>query len=194
MKNKELIFATANINKIREVQAMLENIYSVKSSKDLGLEEDIPEDMDTLQGNASQKSHFLNDRFGCDCFADDTGLEVDALNGAPGVYSARYAGESKSSEENMDMLLKNMEGVENRKARFKTVISLIKEGEEMFFEGVVEGTIRREKCGADGFGYDPIFEPEGFSTTFAEMSSEQKNQLSHRGIAVRKLVDYLKTV
>ena len=192
MSNKELIFATSNINKIKEVQAMLGGIYTIKSSKDLGLNEDIPEDSDTLQGNALLKSRYLNERFGCDCFADDTGLEVDILNGAPGVYSARYSGENKSSEENIDLLLLNMKDATNRKARFRTVISLIKNNEELFFEGVAEGKIRSERSGKGGFGYDSVFEPEGFDITFGEMTSEQKNKLSHRGIAVMKLVNYLK--
>lgn len=192
MSGKEIIFATSNSNKIREVQSMLGDSYVLRSSKDLGLTEEIPETCDTLQGNASQKSHYLYERYGCDCFADDTGLEVEALDLAPGVYSARYAGEGKSSEDNMTLLLKNMEGVQNRKARFRTVISLIQNGKEYFFEGKVEGTIREERCGSEGFGYDPLFEPEGFSITFAEMSLEQKNKLSHRGRAVEKLVNFLK--
>lgn len=189
---KELIFATNNGHKLSEVRQLLEGSVVIKSLRDINLEGDIPETADTLQGNALQKAEWIYSRTGKDCFADDTGLEVDALDGAPGVYSARYAGEGCSFEDNMNKLLKAMDGKENRKARFRTVICLIENGERRYFEGIVEGTITTEKHGAEGFGYDPIFLPEGQGQTFAEMSGELKNSISHRGRAVQKLVEYLK--
>lgn len=192
MSRKEIIFASGNEHKIAEVSSMLGTVYVVRGLKEVGILEEIPETAPTLEGNASIKSHYLFDRLGCDCFSDDTGLEVEALGGAPGVVSARYAGEGKNSEENMALLLKNMEGITNRKARFRTVVSLIKNGTEHFFEGEVTGTIRTQKSGCEGFGYDPIFEPDGYSTTFAEMSMEEKNELSHRARAIQKLVNFLK--
>lgn len=165
--------------------------FQIESMRSLGINEDIPEDQQTLEGNALQKARFLYDRTGESCFADDTGLEVDALNGAPGVYSARYAGEAKNSLDNMALLLKNMSGIQNRKARFRTVIALILDGKEYLFEGVVKGTIAEEPRGTAGFGYDPLFVPDGYSTTFAEMDSEAKNAVSHRGRAVEKLAAFL---
>ena len=165
--------------------------FQIESMRSLGINEDIPEDQQTLEGNALQKARFLYDRTGESCFADDTGLEVDALNGAPGVYSARYAGEAKNSLDNMALLLKNMSGIQNRKARFRTVIALILDGKEYLFEGVVNGTIAEEPRGTAGFGYDPLFVPDGYSTTFAEMDSEAKNAISHRGRAVEKLAAFL---
>lgn len=165
--------------------------FQIESMRSLGINEDIPEDQQTLEGNALQKARFLYDRTGESCFADDTGLEVDALNGAPGVYSARYAGEAKNSLDNMALLLKNMSGKQNRKARFRTVIALILDGKEYLFEGVVKGTIAEEPRGTAGFGYDPLFVPDGYSTTFAEMDSEAKNAISHRGRAVEKLAAFL---
>lgn len=165
--------------------------FQIESMRSLGINEDIPEDQQTLEGNALQKARFLYDRTGESCFADDTGLEVDALNGAPGVYSARYAGEAKNSLDNMALLLKNMSGIQNRKARFRTVIALILDGKEYLFEGVVKGTIAEEPRGTAGFGYDPLFVPDGYSTTFAEMDSEAKNAISHRGRAVEKLAAFL---
>ena len=165
--------------------------FQIESMRSLGINEDIPEDQLTLQGNALQKARFLYDRTGESCFADDTGLEVDALNGAPGVYSARYAGEAKNSLDNMALLLKNMSGIQNRKARFRTVIALILDGKEYLFEGIVNGTIAEEPRGTAGFGYDPLFVPDGYSTTFAEMDSEAKNAISHRGRAVEKLAAFL---
>lgn len=165
--------------------------FQIESMRSLGINEDIPEDQLTLQGNALQKARFLYDRTGESCFADDTGLEVDALNGAPGVYSARYAGEAKNSLDNMAQLLKNMSGIQNRKARFRTVIALILDGKEYLFEGIVNGTIAEEPRGTAGFGYDPLFVPDGYSTTFAEMDSEAKNAISHRGRAVEKLAAFL---
>jgi XTP/dITP diphosphohydrolase len=166
----------------------------IKTLNELGFFEDIPENSPTLQGNASQKSHFLYDKFGCNCFADDTGLEVEALDGAPGIYSARYAGEAKDPEANMQKLLKELEGKESRKARFRTVISLIWEGQEYFFEGIVEGVILSEKRGEEGFGYDPIFQPDGYDRSFAQLTMQEKNEISHRGRAVQKLLQFLQSV
>ena len=188
---KDLILATNNPHKVDEIKSKLGNSLSIKTLNELGFYDDIPETAGTLQGNASQKSHFLYAKFGCNCFADDTGLEVEALNGEPGVYSARYAGVDKDSEANMQKLLKNLSGKENRNARFRTVISLIWEGEEHFFEGIVEGTILTEKHGSEGFGYDPIFQPNGYSKSFAELSMDEKNAISHRGKAVEKLLQFL---
>ena len=187
----KLNFATNNKHKLQEVREVLGDSFLVESLQSLGINEDIPEDQLTLEGNALQKARFLYDRTGEDCFADDTGLEVEALNGAPGVHSARYAGESKNSLDNMALLLKNMEGVKNRKARFRTVIALILNGEEYLFEGVVNGVITEQPRGAAGFGYDPLFVPDGYTTTFAEMDSEAKNAISHRGLAVEKLAAFL---
>ena len=187
----KLNFATNNKHKLQEVREVLGDSFRVESLQSLGINEDIPEDQLTLEGNALQKARFLYDRTGEDCFADDTGLEVEALNGAPGVHSARYAGESKNSLDNMALLLKNMEGVKNRKARFRTVIALILNGEGYLFEGVVNGVITEQPRGAAGFGYDPLFVPDGYTTTFAEMDSEAKNAISHRGLAVEKLAAFL---
>ncbi len=187
----KLYFATNNIHKLKEVQEVVGDSFQIESMRSLGINEDIPEDQQTLEGNALQKARFLYDRTGESCFADDTGLEVDALNGAPGVYSARYAGEAKNSLDNMALLLKNMSGIQHRKARFRTVIALILDGKEYLFEGVVNGTIAEEPRGTAGFGYDPLFVPDGYSTTFAEMDSEAKNAISHRGRAVEKLAAFL---
>ncbi len=187
----KLYFATNNIHKLKEVQEVVGDSFQIESMRSLGINEDIPEDQLTLQGNALQKARFLYDRTGESCFADDTGLEVDALNGAPGVYSARYAGEAKNSLDNMTLLLKNMSGIQHRKARFRTVIALILNGKEYLFEGIVNGTIAEEPRGKAGFGYDPLFVPDGYSTTFAEMDSEAKNAISHRGRAVEKLAAFL---
>lgn len=187
----KLYFATNNIHKLKEVQEVVGDSFQIESMRSLGINEDIPEDQQTLEGNALQKARFLYDRTGESCFADDTGLEVDALNGAPGVYSARYAGEAKNSLDNMALLLKNMSGMQNRKARFRTVIALILDGKEYLFEGIVNGTIAEEPRGTAGFGYDPLFVPDGYSTTFAEMDSDAKNAISHRGRAVEKLAAFL---
>ena len=187
----KLYFATNNIHKLKEVQEVVGDSFQIESMRSLGINEDIPEDQQTLEGNALQKARFLYDRTGESCFADDTGLEVDALNGAPGVYSARYAGEAKNSLDNMALLLKNMSGIQHRKARFRTVIALILDGKEYLFEGVVNGTIAEEPRGTAGFGYDPLFVPDGYSTTFAEMDSEAKNAISHRGRAVENLAAFL---
>lgn len=187
----KLIFATNNRHKLEEVQAVLGAQYTLVTPGDLGVTEDIPEEQPTLEGNALQKAHYLYDRTGENCFADDTGLEVEALGGAPGVYSARYAGEGKNFADNMALLLKNMETAANRRARFRTVIALILDGKEYLFEGVVSGKIITAGRGTGGFGYDPVFVPDGYDTTFAEMTAEEKNKISHRGRAVAKLVEFL---
>lgn len=187
----ELIFATNNRHKAEEIQAMLPSSIRVSTLKEVGIEEDIPEEQDTLEGNASQKAQTIFHRLSKNCFADDTGLEIEALGGAPGVHSARYAGEDKDSEANMNKVLRKMESTDNRKARFRTVIALILDGEPMFFEGIVNGHILREKRGEEGFGYDPIFLPEGYDQTFAQMPMDEKNKISHRSRAIQKLADYL---
>ncbi|MDO4758970.1 MAG: non-canonical purine NTP diphosphatase [Rikenellaceae bacterium] len=187
----KIIFATNNAHKLSEVQAVLGDSFELVTPRMCGVEEDIPETAETLEGNASQKARYLYERTGLDCFADDTGLEVEALGGAPGVHSARYATDGHDFGANNRLLLKNLEGVENRRARFRTVISLIEGGEERLFEGIVEGRIIDRESGSEGFGYDPLFVPDGFDRTFAEMSGEEKNAISHRGRAVRKLVAYL---
>ncbi|MBQ6725557.1 MAG: non-canonical purine NTP diphosphatase [Bacteroidales bacterium] len=189
---KELIFATNNKHKLSEVRPMLEGKVLIHSLSEIGLEGDIPETADTLEGNALQKAQWVYERTGRDCFADDTGLEVDALGGAPGVYSARYAGEGCSFDDNMDKLLAALDGVENRRARFRTVICLLENGQPHYFEGRVEGRILTEKHGTEGFGYDPIFQPDDSGVPFAEMDMESKNRISHRGRAMVKLIDYLK--
>ena len=188
---KKIIFATNNPHKLLEVQALLGDQLEIVSLKELGFEGDIPETGKTLEENASQKSHFIHDRYGLDCFADDTGLEVDALGGAPGVYSARYAGEKASYDENVTKLLQELEGEQNRAARFKTVVSLILDGKEYLFEGKVEGRILKQRSGGGGFGYDPVFQPEGYNETFAQMPSDLKNRISHRGKAVAQLIRFL---
>jgi XTP/dITP diphosphohydrolase len=190
----ELVFATNNTHKLEELQAIIGNRIKLLSLKDIGSNEEIPEDQATLEGNASQKAFYIYNKYGYNCFADDTGLEIEALNGEPGVYSARYAGEEKSAEANMDKVLAGLLKIKNRNARFRTVISLVIDGVEKQFEGIVEGSILNEKRGISGFGYDPIFQPTGFSKTFAEMNLTNKNKISHRGRAVEKLVFYLKNV
>lgn len=187
----KLIFATGNAHKLEEVQAVLGESYTLITPAQVGITEEIPEEAPTLEGNALQKARYLYERTGESCFADDTGLEVEALEGAPGVYSARYAGEAKSSEDNMDLLLKNLAGKENRRARFRTVIALILNGVEYLFEGEVQGEITLGRSGEKGFGYDPIFCPEGLLTTFAQMPAQAKNEISHRGRAVQKLAQFL---
>ncbi len=189
----EIIFATNNAHKLSEVQALLGDNFHLLTPRDCGITEDIPETAATLDGNASQKSHYLYDRMGKNCFADDTGLEVEALGGEPGVRSARYATDGHDFAANNRLLLKNMEGVKNRRARFRTVISLIIDGEEHLFEGIVEGRIAESESGCEGFGYDPLFIPDGHDCTFAEMSADEKNAISHRGRAVQKLVTFLKS-
>ena len=188
----EIIFATNNAHKLSEAQALLGDGFRLVTPRDCGITEDIPETADTLDGNASQKSHYIHERVGKNCFADDTGLEVEALGGEPGVRSARYATDGHDFEANNRLLLKNLEGITNRKARFRTVISLILDGEEHLFEGIVEGRIAESEAGCGGFGYDPLFIPDGYDCTFAEMSADEKNAISHRGRAVQKLVAFLR--
>lgn len=190
MKRK-LVFATNNVHKLEEIKAILKDEIEILSLADINCHADIPETADTLEGNARLKSEYVYAHYGLDCFADDTGLEVEALNGAPGVFSARYAGEGHDAQANMKRLLKEMEEKNNRKAQFRTVISLIEKGEEKQFKGVVKGTITREKRGEDGFGYDPVFQPDGCKQTFAEMGKEMKNKISHRARAVEALCQYL---
>jgi len=189
---RKIVFATNNPHKLSEVRALLENIFEIVSLKDIGFERDIPETGTTLAENASQKSHFIYERYGLDCFADDTGLVVDALGGAPGVYSARYAGEYATYEENVTKLLHELDGEKNRVAHFKTVVSLIVGENEFQFEGRVDGQILGQRSGNSGFGYDPVFLPDGYSESFAKMSPELKNRISHRGKAMQKLVAFLK--
>lgn len=188
---RKLVFATNNEHKVEEIRNKLGGLFEISTLKEIGCTEEIPEDSGTLEGNAQQKSHYLFSKYGCDCFADDTGLEVEALNNEPGVYSARYAGESKDPEANMDKLLLNLKNHSNRKARFRTVISLIIDGKEYLFEGIANGKILTERHGSKGFGYDPIFQPDGYNLSFAELSMEEKNAISHRGKAVEKLIDFL---
>ncbi len=190
---KKIVFATNNTHKLEELQAILSHKYHVLGLLDIGFKDDIPETGTTLAENASIKSQHIFDRFGINCFSDDTGLEVDALGGKPGVYSARYAGENSSYAQNVDKLLNALKDEENRTARFKTVISLILDGKEHQFEGCVEGAITKDKHGEKGFGYDPVFLPDGYKQTFAEMPAELKNKISHRGKAVAKLVEFLKS-
>lgn len=190
----KLVFATNNQHKLRELQQILGNSIELLSLQDIGCTDEVPENQETLEGNASEKAFYIYNKFGYNCFADDTGLEIEALDGAPGVYSARYAGEEKSSASNMAKVLREMGNTDERKARFRTVISLVIDGQEKQFEGIVDGEILREQQGEAGFGYDPIFSPEGFTESFAEMSAEAKNKISHRGRAVEKLVDYLKKI
>ena len=186
----EIIFATHNQHKTEEVRAILGLDYQIKNLPDIGCP-DIPETADTLKGNALQKAQYVVDHYHCNCFADDTGLEIEALDGRPGVYSARYAGEGCSYQDNVRKVLAEMEGMTNRRACFKTVIALILDGEQYFFEGRIDGEILTEQRGTDGFGYDPIFKPLGFRQTFAEMSSVAKNTISHRGRAMQQLKEFL---
>ena len=188
----KIVFATNNLHKLEEIRAILGSTFEVLSLKDIGCEVDIPETGTTLEENALQKAQYIFDHYHMDVFADDTGLEVDALNGAPGVYSARYAGgEGHDSEANMTKLLKELGENNNRSARFRTVIALIQQGEVHEFEGIVNGQIIRERRGGEGFGYDPIFQPDGYDQTFAELGANIKNQISHRARATQKLADYL---
>lgn len=189
----EIIFATGNVHKVTEAQKALGDKITLIMPKDIGVTEDIPETGDTLEANALQKCQYLWERFHKACFADDTGLEVEALDGAPGVHTARYAGESKEPTANMDKLLDVLSGVENRRARFRTAVSYIdKEGKQHLFEGILDGTIALEKSGTEGFGYDPVFIPNGYSgKTLAEITLEEKNAISHRGKAMRALMSHL---
>lgn len=192
MKRK-LVFATNNLHKLEEMAAILGDKVELRSLKNIRCAEELPETADTLEGNAMQKAEYVHERYGVDCFADDTGLEVEALGGAPGVRSARYAdGEGHDSEANMQKLLREMQGAKNRKARFRTAICLILDGKEHLFEGIVNGEIVRKRRGRAGFGYDPVFVPEGYKETFAEMPAETKNRISHRALAAEKLRRFLK--
>lgn len=188
---KKFVFATNNSHKLEEVTAILGEKVELLSMKDIKCDTDIPETADTLEGNALLKARYIFDNYHLDCFVDDTGLEVEALGGAPGVYSARYAGDAHNSEANMKKLLKDMEGIENRKAQFRTVFVLIIDGKEHLFEGIVKGEITKNRKGASGFGYDPIFIPKGYTQTFAEMGNELKNKISHRALATNKLCKFL---
>lgn len=190
MNKLKLVFATNNQHKLEEVQAMLTN-FEIVSLADINCFEEIPETADNLVGNAILKANYVTEKYGLDCFADDTGLEVEALNNEPGVYSARYAGEDNNSEANMAKLLKNLKNTQNRKAQFKTAIALNIQGKQFIFEGICEGTILTEKRGDSGFGYDPIFMPNGYKTSFAEMAMTEKGNISHRGKAIEKLVTFL---
>ena len=192
----KIVFATNNQHKLQEVRQILGEAFEVVGLKDIGCTEDIPETADTLEGNALQKARYVHEHYGYDCFADDTGLEVEALDGAPGVHTARYAelfgkGETHNSDANMNLLLKNLANKSNRNARFRTVIAFIYQGQEHLFEGICPGTILSERRGTEGFGYDPIFQPEGYDRCFAEMAAEQKNAISHRGRATQKLAEFL---
>ncbi len=189
---KKLVFATNNAHKLEEIASILGEKIELLSLKDIGCTADIPETADTLQGNAIQKAEYIHNHYGFDCFADDTGLEVEALDGAPGVFSARYAGDGHNSEANMQKLLQNLQGVENRKAQFRTVICLILDGKQHLFEGICKGEIIKEKRGSAGFGYDPIFVPEGYNESFAQLGNAVKNKISHRAKAVEMLCKYLK--
>lgn len=187
----KLIFATNNKHKLEEAQSILKNYVEIVSLKDIGCYEDIPETADTLEGNALQKAHYIYNRYHQNCFADDTGLEIDALNNRPGVYSARYAGENCNFEDNMDKVLKELENNPHRQAKFRTVIALLLNGKEYLFEGKVEGEILTFKKGVQGFGYDPIFKPADFDCTFAEMDIATKNSISHRGLAMQQMLAFL---
>ena len=188
----ELIFASQNRHKIEEIKPLLPPSIKLISLTDKGFTDEIPETSPTLQGNALQKAQFIFDKYHVPCFADDTGLEIEALDGRPGVYSARYAGENKSADDNIQKILAELNGKENRAAAFKTVIALVGFDKPLFFEGVLKGSITTDKRGSNGFGYDPVFMPEGYSITLAQMSMEEKNKLSHRGNAVRKFAEWLK--
>lgn len=187
----ELVFATNNLNKLKEVQEILSDSIKILSLKDINCFDEVDETETTLEGNAKLKADYIIQKYGYNCFADDTGLEVESLDGKPGVYSARFAGEPANAENNMRKLLSELEGKTNRKAQFRTVICLHLENKHFLFEGICKGEILTEKQGEKGFGYDPIFKPEGFNESFATMSSEEKNKISHRGLAIQKLVEFL---
>lgn len=188
---KDIVFATNNAHKADEIRQILKGRYNLLTLADIGCHDDIPETAETLEGNAELKARYVHERYGYDCFADDTGLEVEALDGAPGVYSARYAGPGHDSQANMAKLLSELEGKENRNARFRTVIALVIGGDMVLVDGIVEGHITEIPSGNDGFGYDPVFMPSGYDRTFAQMSADEKNAISHRGRAVSRLVEYL---
>jgi len=190
----KLVFATHNSNKAKEIQSLLPSDFQILTLTAINCHEEIPETAESLEGNSLLKAQFVNDHFNLNCFADDTGLEIQALNGRPGVFSARYAGEEKSTEKNIDLVLFELKNDENRKAQFRTVITLILNDKTILFEGVVKGTISKEKKGSDGFGYDPIFTPEGQTRTFAEMTMEEKNIQSHRARAFEKMISFLSSI
>jgi len=189
----KIVFATNNENKVNEVQSLLPNHITILSLAAIGCDEDIPETQPTIEGNAIQKAKYVKENYGYDCFADDTGLEVTALNGEPGVFSARYAGEQRNADDNMNKLLNELQGKTDRSAQFKTIVALILDEQQYTFEGICKGTIINEKRGEKGFGYDPIFMANGFEETFAQISLEEKNRVGHRGKAVQKLIDFLNT-
>lgn len=189
----QLVFATNNLNKLKEVQSLIPERITLLSLEDINCFEDVPETQDTIEGNAIQKAAYIKKHYGYDCFADDTGLEVDALHGAPGVYSARYAGPQRNSEDNIQKLLENLKDSDQRTAQFKTVIALEIHGNQHQFTGICKGEITKNKHGEKGFGYDPIFKAEGYDQTFAELSLEEKNRIGHRGKAVNQLVAFLNT-
>ena len=191
MTNINLIFATSNQNKVLEIQKILPKKFNIKSLKDLNYFEDVPENETTIEGNAIFKAKYINEKFNINVFADDTGLEVEALNGEPGVHSARYAGTTRNSEKNIKKLLKNLKNIKNRNARFKTVIALIIDNKLHIFSGIVEGYIFDSPKGNNGFGYDPIFCPNGFDKSFAELTLKEKNLISHRSLAMKKLIDFI---
>lgn len=188
----KLVFATNNPNKLAEIRMLVPTSIQILSLSDIDCHEELPETSDTLEDNATQKAYFIYDNYGFNCFADDTGLEIDVLDGRPGVYSARYAGEDCIAENNIQKVLDEMQNEDNRDACFRTIISLVIDGKEYQFEGLVDGQIIPEKWGDKGFGYDPIFLPDGFEESFAQMSVQQKNEISHRGLAVKQLIDFLK--
>ncbi len=190
---EKLIFATHNKHKLEEVKAILQSNLNLLSLKDIQCFEDIPETADSLEGNALLKAEHIYHQYGYNCFAEDTGLEVEALDNRPGVYSARYAGEGNDSMKNMEKLLKDLEGVQNRKAQFRTVVALIEDGNVHYFEGIIKGKITTELAGKGGFGYDPIFIPDGYTQTFAELEADLKNKISHRALAIQELKNYLHT-
>lgn len=190
---KTLVFATQNLHKIEEISAILNNDCRILSLNAIGCTKTLPENQSTLEGNALEKAKFVYENYNYNCFADDTGLEIEVLNNRPGVFSARYAGPENNSEANIQKILTELKGISNRKARFRTVISLIMEGQEFFFEGTVNGVIISEKRGESGFGYDPVFLPDGYSQTFAEMDLALKNTISHRALAMKKLINFLST-
>ena len=188
----KLVFASNNVNKIKEIQQLVPSTIEIISLKDIGCFEEIPETADTIEGNAILKANYVTEKYGYDCFSDDSGLEVEILNGAPGVFSARYAGEPKNDDKNIDKLLLDLKDKSNRKANFKTVICLNINGKQLLFTGIINGTMIEERIGNNGFGYDPIFVADRYSKTFAELSIDEKSKISHRGQAVKKLVEYLK--
>lgn len=190
----KLVFASNNKNKIAEIQQQVGSQFQIVSLEDIGCLVDIPETAETIEGNAVLKANFVTENYGLPCFADDTGLEIEALNNEPGVYSARYAGEQKNADDNMNLVLQKLANQTNRNAQFKTIIALNINNQQYLFEGIVKGNMTTKKSGNQGFGYDPIFQPEGFTTTFAEMTMEQKTVISHRGIAVQKLIDFLSKI